>query len=57
MANGATEFQRANAPLVLLFVAIITTGSVVVAMRGLDTSFELTDFLSEDEMEVMGGQG
>ncbi len=53
VANRATEFQRANAPLVLLFVAIITTGSVVVAMRGLDTSFELTDFLSEDEMEVM----
>ena len=52
-AEKATEFQRANAPLVLLFVAIITTGSVVVAMQGLDTSFELTDFLSEDEMEIM----
>ena len=52
-AERATEFQRANAPLVLLFVAIITTGSVVVAMQGLDTSFELTDFLSEDEMEIM----
>ncbi len=52
-AESAAEFQRANAPLVLLFVAIITTGSVVVAMQGLDTSFELTDFLSEGEMEIM----
>jgi len=39
--------------MVLLSVAIITAGSVVVAMQGLDTSFELTDFLSEDEMEIM----
>ena len=53
VADRATDFQRANAPLILLFVAIITTGSVVVAMRGLDTSFELTDFLSQEEMEVM----
>ena len=52
-AERAAEFQRANAPLVLLFVAIITTGSVVVAMQGLDTSFELTDFLSEGEMDIM----
>ena len=37
----------------LLSVAIITAGSVVVAMQGLDTSLELTDFLSEDEMEIM----
>ena len=34
-------------------MAVITAGSVVVAMQGLDTSFELTDFLSEDEMEIM----
>ena len=34
-------------------VVLITTGSVVVAENGLDTSFELTDFLSEDEMEIM----
>jgi len=53
LAERASEFQRGNAPLVLLLVAIITAGSVVVAMQGLDTSFELTDFLSEDEMEIM----
>ena len=53
LAESAADFQRGNAPLVLLSVAIITAGSVVVAMQGLDTSFELTDFLSEDEMEIM----
>ena len=53
LAESAADFQRGNAPLVLLAVAIITAGSVVVAMQGLDTSFELTDFLSEDEMEIM----
>jgi predicted RND superfamily exporter protein len=53
LAGRASDFQRGNAPLVLLSVAIITAGSVVVAMQGLDTSFELEDFLSDDEMEVM----
>jgi predicted RND superfamily exporter protein len=53
LAERAAEFQRGNAPLVLLSVAIITAGSVVVSMQGLDTSFELTDFLSEDDMEIM----
>ena len=53
LANGAAKFQRGNAPLVLLTVAIITAGSVIVAQQGLDTSFELSDFLSEDDMEVM----
>ena len=53
LAERAAEFQRGKAPMVLLSVAIITAGSVVVAMQGLDTSFELTDFLSEDEMEIM----
>ncbi|HJL55070.1 MAG: MMPL family transporter [Candidatus Thalassarchaeaceae archaeon] len=53
MARVATEFQRGNAPLVLLTVAIITAGSIVVAQQGLETSFELSDFLSDDEMEVM----
>ena len=53
IAEKASDFQRGNAPLVLLLVAVITAGSVVVAMQGLDTSFELTDFLSEDEMEIM----
>jgi len=53
LAERGADFQRGNAPLVLLTLAIITAGSVVVAMQGLDTSFELTDFLSEDEMEIM----
>ena len=53
IAESASDFQRGNAPLVLLTVAVITAGSIVVAMQGLDTSFELTDFLSEDEMEIM----
>ena len=53
LAESAADFQRGTAPLVLLSVAIITPGAVVVAMQGLDTSFELTDFLSEDEMEIM----
>jgi len=53
LANAATEFQRGNAPLVLLTVAIFTAGSIVVAQQGLETSFDLSDFLSDDEMEVM----
>ena len=52
-ASSVTEFQRKNAVWVMLAVAALTTGSVVVAVMELDTSFELTDFLSEDEMEVM----
>jgi len=54
IADKATNFQRNNTARVLLMVALITTGSVVVAQNGLDTSFELTDFLSEEEMEIMG---
>ena len=52
-AEKATNFQKNNTARVLLLVALITTGSVIVAQQGLDTSFELTDFLSEDEMEIM----
>ena len=37
----------------MLGVAAVTTASVSIAVMELDTSFELTDFLSEDEMEVM----
>ena len=48
-----TEFQRKNAVWVMLGVAAVTTASVSIAVMELDTSFELTDFLSEDEMEVM----
>ncbi|MBP13068.1 MAG: hypothetical protein CMA71_06000 [Euryarchaeota archaeon] len=53
LAAHTTEFQRKNAVWVMLAVAAITTGSVSIAVMELDTSFELTDFLSEDEMEVM----
>ena len=53
LAKRASDFQRGNAPIVLLSVAIITAGSIIVAQQGLDTSFELSDFLSEEEMEVM----
>ena len=53
LASRAVNFQRNNAPIVLLIVAIITGGSVIVAQQGLDTSFELADFLSDEEMEVM----
>ncbi len=52
-AGLATSFQRRNTARVLLVVAMITMGSVLVAIRELDTSFELTDFLSEEGMEVM----
>ena len=52
-ADLATRFQRRNTARVLLIVAMITMGSVIVAIRELDTSFELTDFLSEEGMEVM----
>ena len=53
LAAHTTEFQRKNAVWVMLVVAAVTTGSVSIAVMELDTSFELTDFLSEDEMEVM----
>ena len=53
MADLATRFQRRNTARVLLVVALITMGSVIVAIRELDTSFELTDFLSEDGVEII----
>jgi len=53
VADKATNFQKNNTTRVLLLVVLITAGSVIVAQRGLDTSFELTDFLSEDDMEIM----
>lgn len=52
-ADVSTRFQRRNTARVLLIVAMITMGSVIVAIRELDTSFELTDFLSEDGMDIM----
>ena len=53
LADVSTRFQRRNTARVLLIVAMITMGSVIVAIRELDTSFELTDFLSEEGMEIM----
>ena len=53
LADLSTRFQRRNTARVLLIVAMITMGSVIVAIRELDTSFELTDFLSEEGMDIM----
>jgi len=53
LADVSTRFQRRNTARVLLIVAMITMGSVIVAIRELDTSFELTDFLSEEGMDIM----
>jgi len=53
LADVSTRFQRRNTARVLLVVAMITMGSVIVAIRELDTSFELTDFLSEEGMDIM----
>ena len=53
LAELSTRFQRRNTARVLLVVAMITMGSAIVAIRELDTSFELTDFLSEEGMEIM----
>ena len=53
LADFSTRFQRRNTARVLLIVAMITMGSVIVAIRELDTSFELTDFLSEEGMDIM----
>ena len=53
LADLSTRFQQRNTARVLLIVAMITMGSVIVAIRELDTSFELTDFLSEEGMDIM----
>ena len=53
LADMSTRFQRRNTARVLLIVAMITMGSVIVAIRELDTSFELTDFLSEEGMDIV----
>lgn len=53
LADLSTRFQRRNTARVLLIVAMITMGSVIVAIKELDTSFELTDFLSEEGMDIV----
>ena len=57
LAHRMTNFQRYNTARILLIVALLTTSSVMVAVNRLDTSFELTDFLSENEMEIMSVRG
>ena len=52
-ARIATNIQQRNTARILLVVVILTTSSVFLAGTRLDTSFELTDFLSEDDMPIM----
>ena len=52
-ANIATRIQQRNTARILLVVVLLTTSSVFLAGTKLDTSFELTDFLSEDDMPIM----
>ncbi|MDB4602618.1 MMPL family transporter [Euryarchaeota archaeon] len=52
-ANIATRIQQRNTARILLVVVLLTTSSVFLAATKLDTSFELTDFLSEDDMPIM----
>ena len=52
-AKVATNIQQRNTARILLVVVILTTSSVFLAGTRLDTSFELTDFLSEEDMPIM----
>ena len=52
-ANIATRIQQRNTARILLVVVLLTTSSVFLAGTKLDTSFELTDFSSEDDMPIM----
>ena len=52
-ATIATRIQQRNTARILLVVVLLTTSSVFLAATKLDTSFELTDFLSEDDMPIM----
>jgi predicted RND superfamily exporter protein len=52
-ANIATRIQQRNTARILLVVVLLTTSSVFLAGTKLDTSFELTDFLSEEDMPIM----
>ena len=48
-----SRIQDRSLAKVVSVVAILTLASAAVSVGKLETSFELTDFLSEDEMEVM----
>ena len=52
-ADLATNFQKRNTARILLVVVLLTTSSVFLAGTKLETSFELTDFLSEEDMPIM----
>ncbi len=52
-AKVATDIQQRNTARILLVVVLLTTSSVFLAGTKLDTSFELTDFLSEEDMPIM----
>jgi len=53
----ATNFQKRNTARILLVVVLLTTSSVFLAGTKLETSFELTDFLSDDDMPIMEVRG
>lgn len=53
-ADAATNFQKRNTARILLVVILLTTSSVFLAGTKLETSFELTDFLSDEDMPIMG---
>ncbi|MBV22710.1 MAG: hypothetical protein CMA53_01225 [Euryarchaeota archaeon] len=52
-ADAATNFQKRNTARILLVVILLTTSSVFLAGTKLETSFELTDFLSDEDMPIM----
>ena len=56
-ADLATNFQKRNTARILLVVVLLTTSSVFLAGTKLETSFELTDFLSEEDMPIMEVRG
>ena len=56
-ADTATNFQKRNTARILLVVVLLTTSSVFLAGTKLETSFELTDFLSDEDMPIMEVRG
>nr|AIF08700.1 Patched family protein [uncultured marine group II/III euryarchaeote KM3_31_G10] len=52
MAKEVVITQRRTQVFALIFVVMLTIGSVVIAVSKLETEFDLSDFLAED-MEVM----
>ena len=52
MAKEVVITQRRTQVFALIFIVMLTIGSVVIAVSKLETEFDLSDFLAED-MEVM----